>query len=215
MNGFGSLVKGFSSFAPAPAPAFGAAAGAASVVPAGKLIQDLQPWYSMNDAQVLDKLGVPGKTGLSTEEAKGRLQRYGPNSLAAGETRSDLSIFIEQFINAPVAMLAASAVISVLTGGVVDAMVIMGVVLINSVIGFVTERQSEKAIASLAKSGVTEAIVLRDGESLEVSIDSLVPGDILLLIPGTYVGADIRLLEPHRLTVDESALTGERRPVTP
>ncbi len=214
LNGLGSLLKGFNAFAPVPAPAFGATAGAVSAVAGGKLVQELQPWYSMNDAQVLDKLGVARQLGLSTEDAQRRLQRYGPNSLKAGETRSDLAIFIEQFINAPVAMLAVSAVISVLTGGVVDAAVIMGVVFINSIIGFVTERQSEKAIASLAKSGVTDVTVLRNGESLVVSIESIVPGDILLLTPGTYIGADVRLLESHRLTVDESALTGESLPVT-
>ncbi len=86
-------------------------------------------------------------------------------ALAAGEKRSDLAIFIDQFLNAPVALLGASAVISVMTGGAVDAAVIMGVVLINGMIGFVTERQSEKAIASLAKTGVREVTVLRDGVS--------------------------------------------------
>jgi Ca2+-transporting ATPase len=86
-------------------------------------------------------------------------------------------------------------------------------VLINALIGFVTERQSEKAIASLAKTGVSEVAVFRDGESRVVPIESVVPGDVLLLTPGTYIGADIRLLQSHRLTVDESALTGESLPV--
>ncbi len=211
LRGFGAMVRGFSAYT--SAPAFGAAAGAASAVSGGKLVQDILPWYGMNHAEVLDKLGV-SEQGLSVEEAMARLQRYGPNSLTAGEKRSDLAIFVDQFINAPVALLAASAVISVMTGGRVDAAVIMGVVLINSMIGFVTERQSEKAIASLAKSGVNEAMVLRDGQNLVVPIDSVVPGDILLLTPGTYIGADLRLLHSHRLSVDESALTGESLPVS-
>ena len=154
------------------------------------------------------------QTGLSSEEAGVRLRLYGENSLAAGEKRSDLAIFVEQFINAPVALLGASAVISVMTGGAVDAAVIMGVVLINAMIGFVTERQSEKAIASLAKTGVNEVTALRDGETVQVPVEQLVPGDLLLLVPGTYIAADVRLLQSHRLSVDESALTGESLPVS-
>ena len=77
------------------------------------------------------------------------MARFGPNSLAAGKRRSDISIFLEQFMSAPVGLLGASAVVSLVTGGVADAAVIVGVVLINSAIGFVTERQAEKTISSL------------------------------------------------------------------
>jgi len=213
LNRFGTMLRGFVP-TPNPVPAFGAAAGAASAVVPDNLVQEIQSWYRLAHGETLDKLDVSEELGLSTDEAQARLQRYGPNSLTAAEKRSDLAIFIDQFLNAPVALLTASAVISGLTGGAVDAAVIMGVVLINGVIGFVTERQSEKAIASLAKSGVSEVTVLRDGESRIIPIEQLVPGDILLLTPGTYIGSDIRLLQSHRLTVDESALTGESLPVT-
>ncbi len=198
----------------APAPAFGVTAGLTSPAGSGKIAQEPRAWHVMSPDQVLEHLAVSIKQGLSSDEAGVRLRRYGENSLAAGEKRSDLSIFIDQFLNAPVALLGASAVISVLTGGKVDAAVIMGVVLINGMIGFVTERQSEKAIASLAKTGVREVAVLRDGESKNIAVESIVPGDILLLVPGTYIAADVRLLQTHRLSVDESALTGESLPVS-
>ena len=196
------------------APAFGATAGAVTATGGGKEIQQARAWHIMGPDEVLEHLGVAIKQGLSSDEAEIRLRRYGANALTASEKRSDLAIFIDQFLNAPVALLGASAVISVFTGGVVDAIVIMGVVLINGMIGFVTERQSELAIASLAKTGVREVTVLRDGAAKNIAVEAIVPGDILVLVPGTYIAADIRLLQAHRLSVDESALTGESVPVT-
>jgi Ca2+-transporting ATPase len=196
-----------------PSPAFGIAATQVAVAAPEKSIQPEHAWHILSPEEVLDKLAVAVQQGLSTEEAGIRLRKYGANALAAGEKRSDLAIFIDQFLNAPVALLGASAVISVMTGGAVDAAVIMGVVLINSMIGFVTERQSEKAIASLTKSGVREVTVLRDGKSQTIAVEAIVPGDVLMLIPGTYIAADIRLLDSHRLSIDESALTGESLPV--
>ncbi len=197
-----------------PLPAFGATAAATAPAAVAKQRQESKSWHIMSPDQVLEHLVVSIQQGLSSEEAGVRLRHYGENSLTASEKRSDLAIFIDQFLNAPVALLGASAVISVMTGGTVDAMVIMGVVLINGMIGFITERQSEKAIASLAKSGVREVTVLRDGVTKTVMIEAIVPGDILLLVPGTYIAADIRLLQAHRLSVDESALTGESLPVS-
>ncbi len=209
VSGLSQLIGGAQS----PAPAFGTTVGAVAVSGGGKEIQQPRAWHIMGPDEVLEHLGVAIKQGLSSDEAEIRLARYGENTLTAAEKRSDLAIFIDQFLNAPVALLGASAVISVVTGGVVDAMVIMGVVLINGMIGFVTERQSEKAIASLAKTGVREVTVLRNGVTKSVPVESIVPGDILVLVPGTYIAADIRLLQTHRLSVDESALTGESIPV--
>ncbi|MGB5199813.1 MAG: cation-transporting P-type ATPase, partial [Sedimenticolaceae bacterium] len=197
----------------APAPVFGATALTTDPAAASKEVQEARSWHVMTPDQVLAHLAVSLQEGLSSDEAGVRLRRYGENTLVAGEKRSDLSIFIDQFLNAPVALLGASAVISVVTGGAVDAAVIMGVVLINGLIGFVTERQSEMAIASLAKTGVRDVTVLRDGVSKTIKVEHIVPGDILVLVPGTYIAADVRLLKGHRLSVDESALTGESLPV--
>ncbi|MGD8842153.1 MAG: HAD-IC family P-type ATPase, partial [Gammaproteobacteria bacterium] len=99
-------------------------------------------------------------------------------------------------------------------GGLMDAAVILGVVLINSVIGFITESQAEKTISSLADSGVRQVRVMRDGRETDVPVEDIVPGDILVFSPGTYVAADTRILHSHRLSVDESALTGESLPVS-
>ncbi len=195
------------------ASTFGATALTTAPIMESKQAQENRAWHIMPPDEVLKHLMVSVKDGLSTDEVGVRLRRYGKNSLVASKKRSDLAIFVDQFLNAPVALLGASAGISLMTGGPVDAAVIIGVVLINGMIGFITERQSEKAIASLAKTGVRDVTVLRDGFTKTVLVEDLVPGDIMMLVPGTYIAADLRLLQAHRLSVDESALTGESLPI--
>jgi Ca2+-transporting ATPase len=175
--------------------------------------QLLRPWHARGVTQVLESLTVSATDGLSSKEALDRLRRWGPNRLPRTTHRSELSILTEQFMSLPVGLLAASAVVSVLTGGVADAIVIMGVVAINAGIGFVTERQSERIIASLDDTGPHHATVLRNAAATIVPVDQLVAGDILLLTPGTRIPADARLLRTDRLSVDEAALTGESMPV--
>ncbi|MDJ0807301.1 MAG: HAD-IC family P-type ATPase [Gammaproteobacteria bacterium] len=214
LDGMAALIKGFSS-SYTTLPQFAAISGAAPAnEPEGPQTQQIQPWHQLELAQILDSLDADDGQGLTGEEAIERLHRYGQNSLVAAQRRSDLLIFLEQFMNAPVGMLGASAVISILTGGAMDAAVILGVVLINAVIGFVTERQAELTISSLAKSGVREVMALRDGTESLIPVEQIVPGDVLVLVPGSYIAADIRLMKSHRLSVDESALTGESLPVT-
>jgi Ca2+-transporting ATPase len=196
--------------APVFASAWGAPPGAARVLQA----QTLHPWHTIQSKDVLSDLGTSEKQGLSTDDAQTRLREYGRNMLEASPPRSDLSIIVGQFNSLPVGLLGVSAVVSVVTGGRLDAAVILGVVMINSVIGFVTERQAEKTINSLADTGVREAEVLRDGVPTRVRADEIVPGDVLVLAPGSYVAADLRLVSSHRLSVDESALTGESLPVS-
>ena len=176
--------------------------------------QAIRSWHLLGLQEVIDRLGAAPKRGLAPGDVESRLQQYGYNSLQASHGRSDLAIFLGQFNSPPVYLLGASAAIAVMTGGMLDAAVILGVVLINSAIGFITERQAEKTIAALTKSGVRSVNALRDGQEIEVLVENIVPGDILLLSPGTYVAADARILTSHRLSVDESALTGESLPVT-
>mgnify|MGYP003572079459 FL=1 len=214
LDGFGALLRHFSS-STVRQPVFGMAAdGGGAYSALSNQPQQIHPWHAMKLNELIAQFDVSEKQGLSSGEVAARLQRYGENRLAAAEPRSDLSIFIGQFISAPVGLLAASAVIALLTGGVMDAAVIVGVVLINSAIGFVTERQAEKTISSLAESGVSAVNVLRDGVADIIPVESIVPGDILLFTPGSYIAADVRLLNTHNLNVDESALTGESMPIS-
>jgi Ca2+-transporting ATPase len=176
--------------------------------------QEVSPWHAEATETVLSRLAVDPAAGLSAQEAARRLVRFGPNTLEAAASRSRLAIFLNQFNSLPVAMLGVSAGIAVATGGLVDAGVILGVVAINAVIGYLTEEKAEHTIANLCQPGERHAQVLRLGQSARVRIEELVPGDILLLGPGSQVPADMRLISGRRLTVDESALTGESMPVS-
>ena len=174
--------------------------------------QEAYSWHRMSAEAVL--VAVDGsRQGLSSESAALRLEKYGANILPEAEPRSALSLFVGQFQSLPVALLGACALISLATGGLADALIILGVVLINATIGFVTERQAECIIKSLTGPSHPLATVVRDGTLIALPAEQIVPGDLLALAPGSYVPADARLLEARRLSVDESALTGESLPV--
>jgi Ca2+-transporting ATPase len=170
-------------------------------------------WHCIAEADVLSSWQTCRTNGLPRTLAQERLQTYGPNILPEAVPRSEWSIFLSQLMTVPVALLSVSAGVSLFTGGVIDALVILGVVATNATIGYITESQSEKTIHSLKHLVTPSALVLRDGQKQELSAAEIVPGDLLVLQPGTYVAADSRLIDIHRLSVDESTLTGESLPV--
>lgn len=176
-------------------------------------VQELNPWYARQAEEALALFGSDGENGLSSETYAENLKRFGANLLPESMSRSAWSIIAEQFKSLPVLLLGAAAGISVLTGGLADAAVILSVVGLNAIIGYVTESRSEKTIRSLKKLVRPTALVMRAGEARQVGVEELVPGDLLLLSPGSYVGADARLLSAKNLSIDESALTGESMPV--
>jgi Ca2+-transporting ATPase len=176
--------------------------------------QKVENWHLMEVNTVLDALNTSKTSGLSSSSATEKLNKYGPNVLLATATRSDLSILVDQFKSLPVALLGAAAGVSILTGGVVDAFVILGVVALNAAIGYLTESQSERIIHSLRSREQTSAWVIRDGKQIEIPTEDVVPGDILAFQPGSYLAADGRLIDAENLSIDESALTGESIPVT-
>jgi Ca2+-transporting ATPase len=174
--------------------------------------QDRTSWHALPANAVLTALATSKDRGLSQASAQQKLRRFGPNSLPESPPRSGLSIFLGQFKSLPVVLLGASAVLSAATGGLADAVVILGVVFINAGTGYVTEAQAERTINALGHIGQQHASVIRDGRLVKVEVEALVPGDILVLVPGTRVAADGRVLESRSLMVDESALTGESLP---
>ena len=175
-------------------------------------VSSSQAWFSASVQQVLNQLETP-EQGLSAGEADRRLALYGANRLEEQKQRSALEIIGEQFLNIPVAMLGVSAVVSIATGGVADALVIAGVVVINAAIGYLTESQAEKTINALGKMTPSTVQVYRDGVKREILLEDVVMGDLLVLSPGAYIPADARIVNTESLTVDESALTGESLPV--
>jgi Ca2+-transporting ATPase len=163
-------------------------------------------------AAVLTGLGVDA-SGLSRDEAARRLAACGPNATPAPQGRSQRDMLVGQFTSFPVALLLGSAVLSVATGGLVEAAVTVGVVLVNAGIGFSSENATERLIRRLSRPVEHAASTLRDSTVLTLPAREIVPGDILVLVPGSVVPADARLLSSRDLTVDESSLTGESMPV--
>ncbi|HEV3104646.1 MAG TPA: cation-transporting P-type ATPase, partial [Trinickia sp.] len=186
----------------------------ASPASASTIGKSPRAWHALDAKEVLLAVGSSMRRGLSDGAVKRRQQINGPNRLEPPARRSALAMFIGQFKSLPVALLGGSAVASIATGGLVDALVILGVVLINGVIGYVTESQTERAIDALNDTGPRHALVLRNAALQRVDASELVVGDILVLGNGAYVHADARLLEARQLSVDESALTGESLPAS-
>ena len=147
--------------------------------------------------------------GLSGGEAQKRLAQYGENKLIEGKQKSVLRVFAEQFADLLVVILLIAAIISALTGGWEGTIVIIAVLILNAILGTVQHFKAQKSLESLKAMSAPHARVLRDGEKLEISALSLVPGDILLLEAGDIAAADGRILENYSLQVNESALTGE------
>jgi Ca2+-transporting ATPase len=172
-----------------------------------------EPWHLKDLEAIAAELGTSAARGLSQEAREANLRRYGANVLASSEPRSGVSIFIDYFKSVPVALLSLAAGLSVLTGGIADALVIMGVVTINAALGYATESKSERIIHSLKHLINPSAWVIREGKLQEIDAREIALGEILILKPGCYVPADARLIEANHLTIDESALTGESIPV--
>ncbi len=151
--------------------------------------------------------------GLLSEEAKARLERFGPNSLEREEARPWWSFLLSQFRSPMVALLSTAALVSLLMREFLDAGAILVVILLNAVIGFLTEFRAEKAMEALRSMTAPNARVIRDGKPVLVPAETVVPGDILLVEAGDLVSADSRLLEARNLALDEASLTGESMPV--
>ncbi len=171
-------------------------------------------WHAVDASRALDDLAVIPGRGLSSAEAKARLAHHGPNRLPSPEPRSGLAILADQVTSLPVALLAGAAVLSAATGAMFDALVIVGVVALNAIIGYVTESRVERILTSLQQLTSPVVPVRRDGKESLVPASSLVPGDIVVLRAGHDVHADGRIIDVLApLTVSESALTGESFPV--
>lgn len=176
--------------------------------------QENADWHTLKANQILKKFQVNARQGLDKQTVHRLLQQYGLNQLQEIAGRSPLNMLLEQVLTLPVGLLTVSAIVSAATGGLLDAAIIAGVVLINAGIGFYTEMQAEKIIRSLTKITPRNAQVIREGEVQSVPHVNVTIGDILVLQPGDFVAADARVIKTSQLTVDESALTGESMPVS-
>ena len=165
-------------------------------------------WHALATDTVLTQLQSTA-AGLSSGEARERLQQQGPNALPAAASRSMLARFLSQFNNLLIYVLLGSAVVTALLQHWVDTGVILAVVLINAVFGFVQEGRAEKALDAVKAMVSSRANVLRDGLRMAVPAEELVAGDCVLLEAGDRVPADLRLLRASSLKLDEAMLSGE------
>ena len=165
-------------------------------------------WHSLSPHEVLQQLGVEDK-GLTGENARLRLEKYGPNQLTESPRPGFLVTLWAQLKDFVVLLLIIASIISVLLGETIDAAAILTIVVLNAILGIVQERRAEEALAALKKLAAPETRVIRDGQYLTISGRDIVPGDIVILEAGFFVPADLRLLETVNLKIDESSITGE------
>ncbi|ATB32709.1 cation-translocating P-type ATPase [Melittangium boletus] len=176
------------------------------------------PWHALPPDKVLESL-ESREEGLTNEQARERLERYGPNVLRRQKSDGPLVLLWRQ-INSPfIWVLIASAVLAILLGKVTDGLVVAAVVVLNTIIGFIQEYRAGKAIEALNQMVPENTTVVREGRKLSVPAEQLVPGDVVQVASGDKVPADMRLLSARNLSVEEAALTGEsvpaRKDVTP
>ena len=167
-----------------------------------------EPYYSKSVSQALEAQQADQK-GLSDQQARSRLEQYGPNKLSEGKKKSVLQIFLEQFKDLLVVILIVAALISAASENVESTIVIFAVLILNAILGTVQYLKAEKSLESLKAMSSPTAKVLRGGVRVEIPSADVVPGDIVLLEAGDMVVADGRVLENFSLKVNESSLTGE------
>ncbi|WP_418892787.1 calcium-translocating P-type ATPase, PMCA-type [Limibacterium fermenti] len=178
----------------------------------------MKHFYNQSVEDTLKSFSVSSDTGLSSAEAKQKLEEVGPNQLESTKQKSLATMFFEQFKSSMVVILLIAAIISGVIGvlegeGLTETFIILAILLINAVIGVVEERKAQSSLEALNKMSAPHSKVLRDGEVTEVVSTEIVPGDMVVLDTGDIIPADMRLVNAHNLKIQESALTGESVPV--
>ncbi|CAH7431483.1 Calcium-transporting ATPase [Vibrio chagasii] len=170
-------------------------------------------FFNLEKDEVLNELNTDSEKGISTTESKARLEKYGHNELQEQNKISPLMLFIQQFKNPLIFILAVGAIVSFATDHMVDAIAITAIIFINAIISFWQEFKAQKGMEALKEMAAPTAEVKRDGQWINIAAREIVPGDILKISTGDILAADVRIIESNRLSIDEAALTGESEPV--
>lgn len=165
-------------------------------------------WYQLHADEVLKQLDT-SINGIQDSEINDLRTKYGTNTLKEAKQRTRLSIFLSQFVDVMILILAASAIVSFAVGESTDAIVILVIILVNAIIGYYQENNAEQSVRMLQKMAAQHTIVIRGGVTKEIEASELVPGDVIILEAGNIVPADARVIEAASLKVEEAALTGE------
>ncbi|MCL2578278.1 MAG: cation-translocating P-type ATPase [Defluviitaleaceae bacterium] len=172
-------------------------------------------FFCKSTEQSLQELNANASIGLTFTEAEERLKKNGANRLLGAKKKSLFIRILAQFKDFLVIILIAAAIISVIAGdGLKDAILIVGILLVNVIISITQENRADNALRELKNMSSPKAKVKRDGQINKIDSDGLVIGDIIILDAGDYIPADVRIIESMNLKIDESALTGESMPVT-
>ena len=171
------------------------------------------PWHALGTDDVEERLGT-SSSGLGDDEVAIRSERFGPNALKDEPPAGLFVVILRQFKSPLIYILLLAAAVTIVLGEFIDAGVIAAVLALNAVIGVTQERRAEGAVRALMQLVVPRAKVVRSGHEQEIDSRSLVPGDVVVLEPGSRVPADLRLTNTNALQIDESLLTGESSAVT-
>ena len=173
-----------------------------------KIDDIIEPWHTYDVDKTLNDLSST-KKGLTSDEANARLAKYGQNTLPQKKPTSIFVMFFREIINPIVLILLVAMAFSFVVGEWLDGFVILGIVMIDAVIGTIQSKRAERIASSLSNMIKVKAKTLRDGKKQEVDSSNLVPGDIVFLESGDKISADMRILSCSNFTVDEALLTGE------
>ena len=167
------------------------------------------PWYQFSSDEVAERLQVDPARGLTADEVQQRLQKYGPNALAAAKAEPAFKRFFKHYADYMQIVLVVAAVVSLLIGEFSTAILLALLTLFNAWLGYHQEGKAEAAAAQLSTMMKSVAKVRRDGVIVEIPADQIVPGDIVVVDAGDRVPADGRIILSATLQVEEGALTGE------
>jgi Mg2+-importing ATPase len=169
-------------------------------------------FWSIPPETLLDRLGTT-RDGLSSREAGERLLRFGPNRISPKRRTDDLTLFLAQFKSPIILILISAAILSFFLHDPVDTLIILTIVLISGCLGFWQEKTAVHAVERLLAMVRIQSTVLRDGRPMDVPVEELVSGDVIILNAGDVIAGDGLVLDSKDLYVDEATLTGETYPV--
>jgi len=164
-------------------------------------------------ATILSDLKVDASQGLSSEDARKRLEDHGPNKLTEEKPNTFWQLLAQQFMDTTVIALIVAAIVSAFLSQVASCILIACILIANATLGVVQESRAESALRALDASAEPRSSVLRDGKEIEIESSEVVPGDIIILANGAQISADIRLIVTQQMSVNEMPLTGESEPV--
>ena len=165
--------------------------------------------YTSDVKDVIKNLETNSHEGLTHEEVKKRIEKYGKNKLKEKKQKTTLEIFLRQFMEPLSIILLVVVVVAFLIRDTSEAIIILLIVILNSVVATMQEVKAKKSLDALKSMSSIRTIVIRGGELVELESEELVPGDVVIIEAGKFVPADVRLIEAHNLMVNEAVLTGE------